>query len=34
MHPNEKGVETIVANFMPSVEKALKNLQNTGTSGG
>ncbi|MBV2142249.1 arylesterase [Falsochrobactrum sp. TDYN1] len=34
MHPNEKGVETIVSNFMPTIEKSLKQVQNKGTSGG
>jgi len=34
MHPNEKGVETMVANFMTTIEKSLTNMQNKGTSGG
>ncbi|ERM01083.1 hydrolase GDSL [Brucella intermedia 229E] len=35
MHPpNEKGVETMVSNFMPTIEKSLTNMQNKGTSGG
>ncbi|MBC2884158.1 arylesterase [Ochrobactrum sp. CM-21-5] len=34
MHPNEKGVETMVSNFMPTIEKSLKEMQNKGTSGG
>lgn len=34
MHPNEKGVETMVTNFMPTIEKSLANMQNKGTSGG
>jgi len=34
MHPNEKGVETMVTNFMPTIEKSLQQMQNKGTSGG
>lgn len=34
MHPNEKGVETMVTNFMPVIEKTLKAEQKAGTSGG
>lgn len=34
MHPNEKGVETMVANFLPMIEKNLKDTQKTGKSGG
>lgn len=34
MHPNEKGVETMVSNFMPTIEKSLQQMQNKGTSGG
>ncbi|MBB4093580.1 arylesterase [Ochrobactrum pecoris] len=34
MHPNEKGVETMVSNFMPTIEKSLTEIQNKGTSGG
>ncbi|MBA8837134.1 arylesterase [Ochrobactrum sp. RH2CCR150] len=34
MHPNEKGVEAMVANFMPTIEKSLSDVQNKGTSGG
>lgn len=34
MHPNEKGVETMVSHFMPTIEKTLKAEQKTGTSGG
>jgi acyl-CoA thioesterase I len=34
MHPNEKGVEAMVANFMPTIEKSLSDMQNKGTSGG
>jgi len=34
IHPNEKGVETMVSNFMPTVEKSLTNMRNKGTSGG
>ena len=34
MHPNEKGVETMVSNFMPTIEKSLTEMQNKGTSGG
>ncbi|WP_139974954.1 MULTISPECIES: arylesterase [Brucella/Ochrobactrum group] len=34
MHPNEKGVETMVSNFMPTIEKSLTKMQNKGTSGG
>ena len=34
MHPNEKGVETMVSNFMPTIEKSLTDMQNKGTSGG
>src|SRR5690606_18558501 len=34
IHPNEKGVETMVSNFMPMVEKSLTNMRNKGTSGG
>ncbi len=34
MHPNEKGVETMVAKFLPIIEKNLKDTQKTGTSGG
>jgi len=33
MHPNEKGVETMVTNFMPTIEKSLQQMQNKGTSG-
>lgn len=33
MHPNEKGVETMVSKFLPFVEKALQNAQKAGTSG-
>ena len=34
MHPNEKGVETMVSNFMPTIEKSLTDMQNKGTPGG
>lgn len=34
MHPNEKGVEAMVANFLPTIEKSLSDVQNKGTSGG
>lgn len=34
MHPNEKGVEAMVAKFMPTIEKSLQQMQNKGTSGG
>lgn len=34
MHPNEKGVEAMVAKFLPTIEKNLKDTQKTGTSGG
>ncbi|PQZ49127.1 arylesterase [Ochrobactrum sp. MYb15] len=34
MHPNEKGVEAMVAKFLPTIEKNLKDIQKTGTSGG
>lgn len=34
MHPNEKGVETMVSRFMPTIEKSLTKMQNKGTSGG
>lgn len=34
MHPNEKGVETIVSNFLPLIEKTIANQQKSGTSGG
>ncbi len=34
MHPNEKGIETMVAKFLPMIEKNLKDIQKTGTSGG
>ncbi|MBQ0709160.1 MULTISPECIES: arylesterase [unclassified Ochrobactrum] len=34
MHPNEKGVKTMVTNFMPTIEKSLQQMQNKGTSGG
>ncbi|MBB5700275.1 acyl-CoA thioesterase-1 [Ochrobactrum daejeonense] len=34
MHPNEKGVEAMVAKFMPTIEKSLQHMQNKGTSGG
>lgn len=34
MHPNEKGVETMVGNFLPVIEKSLEEKQKPGTSGG
>jgi len=34
MHPNEKGVETMVSNFMPVIEQKLSVEQKPGTSGG
>lgn len=34
MHPNEQGVERMVANFLPAIEKQLQTLQKTDTSAG
>lgn len=34
MHPNEKGVAAMVAKFLPTIEKSLKDVQKTGASGG
>ncbi|OYR19883.1 arylesterase [Brucella thiophenivorans] len=34
MHPNEKGVETMVSHFMPTIEQKLRTEQKSGTSGG
>ena len=34
MHPNEKGVETMVSHFMPTIEQKLRAEQKSGTSGG
>lgn len=33
MHPNEKGVATMVTNFLPTIEPLLQKLQKPGTSG-